>query len=226
MKFRTKILALTAAGGILAAGAVAVLPVGAQDGDDPPAVEEQDSRDEFLARVAGKLGVDASALEQAMQDVQLELVDEALAAGRINEEQAAKARERIESGKGPGFGRLKEKHGHGNAGGGPPGHAFGHERGMKVRGALLESAAAAIGISKDELKAEMKDGASIADVAAANGVSVDDVKARITADTQAKLAEAVGAGKLDQVRADEALARLSERLDDLLNKKRDAPAQE
>ena len=215
MTLRTKILALTAAAGILAAGAIAI-PAAAQDGGDPPATEtRQERRDEFLARVAGKLGVEPAALEQAMKDVQLELVDEALANGRITDEQATKARERIESGQGPAFGQFKD---------GLPGRGK-HERAMKVRGALLESAAAAIGISKDELKEQIKGGASIAEAAAASGVSVDDVKASIISDAQAKLAEAVANGRIDQARADQSLAQLNERLDDLVNRKRSAPAE-
>lgn len=214
MKFRTKILALTAAAGILAAGAIAI-PAAAQDGGDPPATETRQERpDEVLARVAAKLGIEPSALEQAMKDVHLELVDEALAEGRITDDQAEKARERIESRQGPAFGRFKGGHGHGN-----------HERGAKIRGALLESAAAAIGISKDELKEQLMGGASIAEAAAANGVSVDDVKASIMSDAEAKLAEAVANGRIDQARADQSLAQLNERLDDLLNKKRVAPAE-
>jgi uncharacterized protein (DUF2267 family) len=195
---------------IFLAGTLVPFPsTSAQDGT-PPA--EPTKRERFLQRVADKLGIDVAQLEQAVKDARLEMVDEALANGRINEEQAAKARERIENGERAGLGRFKER------------HQQRHERVAKLRGALIEESAGAIGISADELRAELKAGKSIADVAAEHGVSLDDVKAQIIAAAEAKLQQAVENGRIDQAKADEALQRLSDRLDEVLNRKREAPA--
>jgi hypothetical protein len=76
-----------------------------------------------------------------------------------------------------------------------------------------------------ELRAELQSGASIADVAGEQGVSLDAVRAQISSDATAKLSEAVAGGKITQQRADDALARLIEHLDEILNKSRD-PATE
>jgi hypothetical protein len=73
----------------------------------------------------------------------------------------------------------------------------------------------------DELKAELQTGDSIADVAGEQGVSLDTVKAEITADAEAKLGVAVANGRITQERADAALARLSENLDEILNRSKE-----
>lgn len=212
MKLKSAVLALTAAIGVLG-GAVwmSATSTGAQEAGDAPAANAQGTP--FLDRVAEKLGVEPSVLQQAVRDAGLEALDEAVAAGRIGDERAAKIRERIESGEGFGLGALKKVREHRQ------------ERKAHVRGAIIDSAANAIGITSDELRTQLKAGASIADVAAAEGVSINDVKAALTADAAARAADAVAAGKIDQARADKLMATFAERLDDIVNKKRAAPAE-
>jgi hypothetical protein len=130
------------------------------------------------------------------------MVDEALANGRISDERAARMRERIESGE-------------------PLAHR--RHRAAAARAALVEPAAAAIGVTPDELRSELKAGKSVADVAAEHGVALDDVKDRITTDATAKVDERVAAGKIDQARADALHAKLNEQLDDALTKRRTPP---
>jgi hypothetical protein len=133
------------------------------------------------------------------------MVDEALANGRIGEKRAARVRERIEGGE-----TLR-----------PRAHI--RHRMAHARAALVASAAAAIGVTPKALRGELKAGTSVADVAGEHGVALDDVKARILADAKTKLDERVAAGKLDPARADALLAKLTESLDEALNKRR-APA--
>jgi hypothetical protein len=160
----------------------------------------------FLERVASKLGIDAGTLQSAIKDTRLEMVDEAVASGRITDEQAAKARGRIDQGKTLGLRRHK------------------HERHEKIRQEIIESAASAMSMTPDELKAELKSGKSIVDVAAEKGISLDDVKTAIIASAKEKLDGAVAKGRIDQQRADALLQRLQDRLDTLLNKSREVPA--
>ena len=75
-----------------------------------------------------------------------------------------------------------------------------------------------------ELREQLRAGKSIADVAADRGVSLDDVKARILEAAETKLDEAFANGRIDQTKADEALERLGDNLDEILNRKREAPA--
>jgi hypothetical protein len=136
----------------------------------------------------------------------LEQVDAALAAGRITDAQAAKARERINNGQGFRPGALRE-HGRGVA--------------KRVRTHIVGSAAEAIGITPEELRAELREGNSIAGVAAERGISADAVATQITADSTEKLAARVSEGRITQAQADAALARLAERMDEILNRSRE-----
>jgi hypothetical protein len=167
--------------------------VSAQDGTDT-------ARRPILERVAEKLGIDVETLRGAFKDARLDAVDDAVANGAITEEQAAKARERIEQGK-------PLRYGHRAAA-------------LRVRRAIVESAAGAIGMTLEELREELKAGKSIADVAGEHGVSIDNVKSRIVSDATTKLDELVADGRIDQARADAALAKLQERLDTIVTRKR------
>lgn len=186
------LIAVLAVAALAIGGLLVVATASAQDGGDRPGM---------LERVAGKLGIDVETLRGAFTEARLDAVDEALAAGRINEEQAATARERIEQGK-------------------PP-YRLARARAMlDARQAIVRSAAAALGVTAEELRAELRDGGSIASVAAERGVSIDDVKGRIVSDAETKLASLVAEGRMDQAQADAALARLTSRLDQIVERTR------
>jgi hypothetical protein len=205
-------LAAAATIALLGGSALALVPsASAQDADaTPPTAERHEKRGRFLERVASLLGIDVAVLEQAIKDARSEAVEEKLAAGEITEERAAKARERIENGRGGGgFKERGERR---------------HERKLKIRGALIEQAATALGITADDLKSELKAGKSVAEVASDLGVSLDDVKASILDAAKSRIDQAVANGRIDQPKADAALEKLSDRLDNLLNRKRAAPA--
>jgi hypothetical protein len=210
MKVKTTMLAAGAALVMLGGSLLALASyAGAQEPQATPPVERGEGRAAFLERVAARLGVNVAQLQQAIEETRLELIEEALGDGRIDEGQAAKARERVASGDGPG--RLQEPRGR-------------HERRAKVRAGIIEHAAEAIGISADELKQSLKAGNSIADEAEKHGVALEAVKSSVIDAAKAKLDSAVANGRIDQSRADEMLAKLEARLDELLIKKRVAPA--
>jgi hypothetical protein len=169
-----------------------------------------DEHTPFRARVAEHLGITTEELDAAIKQAALDVVAEAEDAGSISNDQADDARERIESGNARRFiGRLQEWRAHRKA----------------VRSAIVDSAAAAIGITPDDLRADLHSGMSIADAADANGASVEDVSARILSDAAAKLTERVADGKIEQAQADEILRRFETRLDDIVNRKKTGPAQ-
>ena len=182
------------AAAVLAAAAVFAMAAGAlaQEGD-------AGGRSPLRQRVADKLGIDVATLRGAVKDSSLEMVDEALADGRITEQQAERARERIEAGK--------------------PLHLTPRERAhLWARHAIVESAADALGMTPDELRAELQSGNSIAGVASDRGVSLDDVKTQITSDMQAKLYGAVAKGRISQQQADDAMTKLNDRLDEIVHR--------
>ena len=142
MKMKTRIIAATAAVTLLIAGAVGVATVAmAGEPDNGPTNERQTKHDAFLERVATRLGIDVATLTEAIKGAKLDAVNEAEANGSITPEQAAKARERIESGDGIGL-REFRKHN----------HELRQERRVKLaKHTIIESSATAIGVTPDEL---------------------------------------------------------------------------
>jgi hypothetical protein len=134
-------------------------------------------RNALLADVAKRLGIDAAKLEGAFEAAAIARVDAALAAGQITEKKAARLKARIEAGKMP---ILARPHG-------PRGFAFGrrgHGAPLLAHGprrfrSPLAPAATYLGMTRQELVAQLRDGKSLADVARAKGKSVDGLKQAI-----------------------------------------------
>jgi ribosomal protein S20 len=189
---------LIAAAGLLVL-AMAVLVIGgagtsAQEGDGPVGT--------FLGKVAEKLGISEDELTTAIKDARLEMVDEAVAEGRLSEDQAAKIKERIESGE-PGFGFGF------HFGVGPRFHAGFH---------LLDTAAEVLGMEKaDLIDALREDGATLASVAEDHGKSADTFKTELLAKVKENLDAKVADGTITQDRADNAYSNLESHIDDILS---------
>jgi polyhydroxyalkanoate synthesis regulator phasin len=213
MNMNWRVLAVAVAVIVVAGGAVGTARyVSAQSGGGSGSAQGQQLRDDFLNHLAGNLNVPVDELKQAFKDAGSQTVDDAVAGGRLTQEQGDKIKERIAGGDGFGPGALRGRHGKGGLGGGVL-------RG-KVRDGIISSAATALNMDAADLKTELKSGKSIADVAVEKSVSLDTVKAQITAAANSKLDELVSNGKLTQDQEDKALQKLSDSLDNILNKKR------
>lgn len=209
MDIKTRILTLSAAGAIVFAGvASAAGPVSAQEPADTQGQTRHEKRVErratFLGRVASTIGVTLDELKQAFKSAATEAVDDALASGEITQEQADGAKARIENGGAPGLRRLLAA-----------GHGRRIARQQRLRAGIIQSAATALNMSPQDLKAQLKTGMSIASVAGSN---LDAVKAQITSDAAARLDETVAAGKLTRQKADDLLQKLIDSLDAIVHK--------
>jgi ubiquinone biosynthesis protein COQ9 len=89
-----------------------------------------------------------------------------------------------------------------------------------TRTAHLEDLAATLGTTPDELKADLRAGASIADLAAAAGVDIDTIIDRIAAQQVTRINEALANGTIDQEQADERLESLRDRITARVNGER------
>ena len=96
--------------------------------------------------------------------------------------------------------------------GGPGGHRHGGP------GTHLGAAAEVIGTTVEELRAALQDGQSLAQVGESNGVSRDDLVAGLVAEAQQHLAEHVAEGGITQEQADERMARVTERIEELVDR--------
>ncbi|MEZ5374687.1 MAG: hypothetical protein R2704_18600 [Microthrixaceae bacterium] len=85
------------------------------------------------------------------------------------------------------------------------------------RGEGLETVAETLGMSIEDLRAELDDDTSLADVAEANGVEVQAVIDAMVDNATTRLDEKVAEGDLTQAEADERLANLTERITERVN---------
>ncbi|MCJ7673079.1 MAG: hypothetical protein MUP67_13705 [Acidimicrobiia bacterium] len=91
------------------------------------------------------------------------------------------------------------------------------------RGPGLEAAAKALNLSEDELRTKLEDGTTtIAAVAAAQGVDVQTVIDAMVADVTAKIDQKVADGDIDEAKATEIKANLTERITQRVNEGRPA----
>jgi hypothetical protein len=171
------------------------------------AQDSSSSGQSFLDSVAKHLGISSQKLEDATKAAALEQVDAALKEGKITQAQADELEARIQSGQFPRFGGplLGPRFGHSH-GGGP--HLFGEK---------LSAAADYLGLSQAELRAELSNGRSLADIAKARGKSVDGLKQALLAEAEKQLDQLVEDGELTRAQADEMLARMKARIDDLVD---------
>ncbi|MGH3010755.1 MAG: hypothetical protein ACRDMY_02740 [Gaiellaceae bacterium] len=199
-----KVLAATVAGLAVAGGGAAI------------AASQTDSRaSSFLDSVAEHLGISSQELEDATKAAALDQVDQALADGRITEEQADELKTRIESGDFPGLfepGLFELRHGGPDNGGPGPG-----EHHFFPFGGKLSGAAEYLGLSESELREQLLDGKSLAEIAEAAGKSVDGLKQAVLDAAKAALDEAVERDLLTQEQADSIYERLQGWIDDLVN---------
>ena len=187
--------------GLLILGAVAALGVAlfavagarAQEGEDEGPVRN------FVGRLAEKLGISEDDLTTAVKEVELKMIDEALAEGRITEEQAAEMRERVESGelRFPGRGHQGAR--------------------CFLAGRMVDLSAEVLGVERSEIIDGLQDGRSLAQIAEDHGMGVDEFKAEVTGAVESNLAEKVEEGYITQERAERMLERFTNNLDRIIN---------
>jgi hypothetical protein len=188
---------------VLGVGVVVAQGVGAQSGEETPS---QSRGERFIAETAERLGVTPEALTEAMTGAEIEMIDEAVAEGKLSEEKAAKLKERIAE-KGPLAG-IRLRHHKGGGGG----------KGLCHLARLVGGAAAQV-LGKDPtaVAEAVKAGESLAEQAAAAGMSVEDFKAALLAAVKADLQAKVDAGETRQKKADRVYAGIEEHIDRIVN---------
>ncbi|MEK3741636.1 hypothetical protein NST23_02840 [Brevibacillus sp. FSL K6-0770] len=157
-----------------------------------------------LAAVAEAQGVSVDDLVSLLVEQQEAKLKEAVTAGKLTQEQADKMNENAAE-------RVKEmvQNTHQDRG---PGKGFGFGGGFDKNEELLSL----LKLDADKLGEELKAGKSLAAVAEAQGVSVDDLVSLLVEQQEAKLKEAVTAGKLTQEQADKMNENAAERVKEMV----------
>jgi hypothetical protein len=145
------------------------------------AATKADRNADYLARLAANLGISVDALKAANLKTQNELVDEAVAAGRLTAEQGAQAKARLAESGGAHLGGHFHGKLHGRGGpGGMKGFGAAGPLALPAMNALSE-VATFLGIDERTLITELMSGKSLAEIAQANGKSRDELKAELSA---------------------------------------------
>jgi polyhydroxyalkanoate synthesis regulator phasin len=156
----------------------------------------------FVQKVAVKLGTSEQNLRDALVAAQQEMIDEAVKAGRLTPEQAAKLKERVQQNGGRGF---------------APKIRAGVQQVARLRSMFASAAEQALGLSPDALRAERKAGNSLAEIARAQNKDPEAVEAQIVSGMRSRIDEAVAAGRLSAERATALKSRLEQLVDRLMN---------
>jgi hypothetical protein len=169
------------------------------DSTDEPSTDKSELRGEFLDRLATELGVSREQLDQALENVSLDLVDEAVADGRITESEAERIREAIENGKIPFFGV------------GPFHHRFHFPL------VQLDEIAEFLGIEPADIRSGLEEGQSLAQIAEANGKSRDELKAFLVNEVNEYVDQALENDRITEERAAEIRENAAARIDELID---------
>ncbi len=153
-------------------------------------------RESFLTRLANNLGIGRDQLDEAITTAGAETIDEAVTSGALTQTQGDALKQRLENGN---LFRLNLRHGRIGSG------LFGHGDGMAT-------VAATLGISTDDLRAELESGSTLDEVITAHGSSVEAVVDALVAEATVDLDQAVANGTLTQAQADQILANLPDQL--------------
>jgi lambda repressor-like predicted transcriptional regulator len=148
----------------------------------------------FLDKLAQRLGIGRDQLEQAMRDAANDTVNEALSRGVITEDQAQRLRQRIQE-TAPRF-PWGPKGWHK----GPWGHKWG-------AGLIVQAAADVLGMTPEDVVAQLREGKSLAQVSQEKGMSLESFRAQ--------LLEKVG--QLIAQRADQLRQQIEQNIDDIIN---------
>jgi len=181
-----------------------------------PANQGQDDSMRYLnlldQKLATRLGISQSQLDTAIAGAVGDTIDQAVADGKLTQDQANAIKTRI-TGNGGGLATffkglvfaVDDKNGKAQA------------DVVDVMTTMFNTAARVLGMTPDELKTSLTGGQSIASLAQAHNVSLDTLKTAVLADLSSALDKAVTDGKLTQSERDAIYTKLSAGIDALLS---------
>ena len=166
----------------------------------------------FLDRLARELGISPERLSAAMRSARVKTLEDAVRAGIITSDEAARLRERIASGgpRGFGFGPLKEWHRD------RPGavhrrwSALGPLlRDEEARSSMAAAFAKTLDMSVERLRAALRDGRDLDDLIAERNVTEAELGAAVAAAARPHLDRLVISGSIERADADDLLERIA-----------------
>lgn len=208
LKIAGAVVAILALAGAAAFGGVKLTQ--AQSASPTPQTQKSGLLADAEEKLAANLGISVDQLRQALRTTGTQLVDEAVAQGKLTQQQGDALKQRIEQAEDP-LGALFRFRG----------PRAGHVRAALGERLVLQAAADTLGMQPADLAKELRSdgGKSLADVAQAHNMNVDDLKSGIISHATDALNKAVDEGKLTRDQADQAGQRLKDNIDTIVNKK-------
>jgi hypothetical protein len=160
-------------------------------------------RNLFLDKLAATLNIQRSALDSAITAAGVSTADAAAQQGTLTQAQADALKARIQAGD---LGALWA----GRGPSGPRGPAAGQPQ-VEVHQVMVDAAAKSLGLTAEELRAELRGVKTIAQLAQEKGTTEQAVIDAALAAAEGQLDQAVADGKLTQAQADTIYAQLKER---------------
>ncbi len=152
---------------------------------------------DFVAKFAANLGVGQDQVTAALEATKKQMLDEAVQKGYLTQEQADKIAAR-ESWNFGWFGRPQVK-----------------KQGLDDRGSKFrymgKGAEEILGMTPDQLKAELKSGKSWEQVLSDRGLTIEQFRQKMLEKRQEALAKAVSEGKITQEQADKMIRMMEQR---------------
>lgn len=185
---------------ILGVAAIGTVAFAQEDGEGFPF----DFGAKFREAIADALGITVDEYDAAVQEARDKVADEAVASGWLTEEQAAQMKERSALGFGP--------RGMGKGFMGPRGGFMGRG-GDSIIGLIAEE----LGLSVQDLFAELQDGKTLRELASEKGLDVEAITAKHLAQLEENLKQAVEDGKITQNQADWMLKQAEEMVPNMLD---------
>jgi hypothetical protein len=178
----------------------------------PPSVAAKPNAplETFVNKLAARLGIAPDRLTTEAKNVQKEMIDEAVAAGRISKEAADKLKERVDAGHfvWPGVG----PHGPGKPGAhGRPGAAL---AGLREG---FTAVAGFLGVTPEDLRKELP-GKSLAQVAEAHGKTRQQLIDFLVGEADKRLKQAVTDKKMTQEQATQMLDRFKQNVGQMVHR--------
>ncbi len=149
---------------------------------------------DYVSKLAANLGMDEGAVKTALETTKRQMIDEAVQKGTLTQEQA----DRIAARPGCLFGGF-----------GYPGSKMRSER-HQGYGRNLDDMANILGLTADELRAELQSGKKIDEIITGHGMTVEQFQEKMLELKKTKIDQAVKDGKLTQEQADKKLKRLEQ----------------
>jgi hypothetical protein len=172
--------------------------------------------EDFLQKLAARLGISESTLKSDLQQTSLDELQQLVKDGKLTQDQADKIQSAITNGTDyfPGL------NGSFGGRGGPGGMGILGRGGLQsILGKNQDALATWLGISTATLQSDLKSGESLATIATAQGKTTADLKTFLTGELDSQLKAQVTAGKLTQAQSDTIRAGVVANLDALINAK-------